>query len=427
MAAALLLMHGPAQAGEASPASQPAALQEFASRVSRLTEKDVAGRVALAQWALGQKLFPQAAEQATLALLQDDSNRPAALILQNADAAQAPAHNAAKEAALCGELEKRLGHPFKARDSTHYVIYHDGTEQFAATRADLMERAYRNYLVHCTFPTLRPARLSEPMVVLLFKDRKDYAAYLADVQIPDIVTYTGVYLPSINRSIFYDETTNPSVLQMHQQWEKLRQDIQAFDAEIQAAPPGSIRDDFTKQRAREISDAAVLHGREVRTAQVLNDLTTYHEAAHQFAFNTGLQRLGVAYPKWLAEGFACGFEMQNEIGAHGPAVINWERFAPLKEEVESGKLPSIRTVIAVDFSRPVSARDMEHLYCEGWALVHYLYKYQRSELEKLMQAYNALPPGKPLTPQDHLQMFKQSIGDDIPALDAALLAYLRRF
>src|SRR5690606_31731957 len=71
---------------------------------------------------------------------------------------------------------------------------------------------------------------------------------------------------------------------------------------------------------------------------------TTHEVAHQLAFDSGLQRRGVMYPLWVAEGLATTFEVEVG-GVMGPGQDNPVRRHRLEEAYASSSLLPIETLI----------------------------------------------------------------------------------
>ena len=97
-----------------------------------------------------------------------------------------------------------------------------------------------------------------------------------------------------------------------------------------------------------------------------------HEAAHQLAFNSGLQKRGVMYPLWIAEGLATNLEsdyadgvgvaMDNRAGLQLRRANCNGRLMPLDSFVNLVEIPSGGAEIAND------------MYAQAWGMFNFLFK-----------------------------------------------------
>src|SRR5207253_403978 len=147
---------------------------------------------------------------------------------------------------------------------------------------------------------------------------------------------------------------------------------------------------------------------------VLNDVKTVHEAAHQLAFNMGIQKRLVDYPLWLSEGLACSFEMQDRNARRGPSVVNYGRLSVLKEAQKRDKLIPLEQLLSRQARDKMDENTLSIFYAEGWALFHYLYRTNRTGTEKYLLAYNAHPPLRIIEDPERLKLFTDSFTDDLP-------------
>lgn len=115
-----------------------------------------------------------------------------------------------------------------------------------------------------------------------------------------------------------------------------------------------------------------------------------HEAAHQLAFNTGLQKPGVMYPLWVAEGLATQFEWQPG-GRYGLSYPNLVRAETLLDAWRSGDLfDAERFVVAA--SVPARDRSSANLfYAQSWGFFHFLMKAHRGALRDYLERLASLP------------------------------------
>src|SRR5262249_26584325 len=150
-------------------------------------------------------------------------------------------------------------------------------------------------------------------------------------------------------------------------------------------------------------------------AKLSNNSKTMHEAAHQVAFNMGIQSRLVDYPTWFSEGLACAFEVEDSLGRRGPAQLNFGRIAPLKEILKSGKLMPIGELISW---APAAQDKMDNdslgiIYAEGWAFFHFLYKYHREGLEKYLVAYKTHAAMRRIDADERRVIFVKAFGGDL--------------
>lgn len=116
-----------------------------------------------------------------------------------------------------------------------------------------------------------------------------------------------------------------------------------------------------------------------------------HEAAHQLAFNTGLQKRGVMYPLWVSEGLATNFECDSakEIDVAGD---NAPRNRQLMRAWSNGRLMPLSSFVTLVNIRSgeYSAND---LYAESWAFFNFLFKTRKSELKAYLTELAEAEPG----------------------------------
>lgn len=117
-----------------------------------------------------------------------------------------------------------------------------------------------------------------------------------------------------------------------------------------------------------------------------------HEIAHQLSFDCGLQKRGVMYPTWLAEGLATNFESPtSEIQFLGPNLPREQR---LKELVGQEALLPLRRFVVLTDVQELTRDELVDLYAQAWGLFRFLAKQHPSALAAYMRTLAALPPGR---------------------------------
>jgi len=111
-----------------------------------------------------------------------------------------------------------------------------------------------------------------------------------------------------------------------------------------------------------------------------------HEAAHQLAFNLGLQRRDRPYPLWLSEGLATALEHHDHPHARSPLDNPDRRAAASRLRNRRALLPLDRLVTRLTPPRPGSPESVA-FYNQAWSLFHHLYHRQPDGLSKLFDAH----------------------------------------
>jgi hypothetical protein len=127
-----------------------------------------------------------------------------------------------------------------------------------------------------------------------------------------------------------------------------------------------------------------------------------HEAAHQLAFNSGLQKRGVMYPLWLAEGLATNLESDFADGV-GVARNNPPRALQLRRANDNDRLMPLKSfvnMVEIPAGGPEIANDM---YAQAWGMFNFLFKTRRVELKRYLDRLAQVEPG----PRDSDTMYAE--------------------
>ncbi|HVX84628.1 MAG TPA: DUF1570 domain-containing protein [Phycisphaerae bacterium] len=414
----------------APPASDKATqdLIDFLHKQQSLADNDIQGRLDLAQWALDREMYAQASDMARDVLSRESDNRPAYKILQQIDNAVQLPLEPKTEDALKAEFKKRYGRDFKTRNSRHFVICYDTSDAFAAQRGGALEKSYDAFMAYFTMNKLRPQFLDHRLVVILFQNRSDYLEYAKKTEGADLQWAAGYYSQRTNRSAFYDESTGTEAEEVAHDLGKYRAQLQQLNAQIDAANARNNRSralQLTLQRNNLADALGRVDNKVGNTLGMYNSTKTTHEAAHQLAFNTGIQKRLVDYPLWFSEGLACCFEAEDHSGHRGPAVLNPGRVEEVHELMAANKLMPLDKFIVNPRPVSMSDDDLEVIYAEGWALFHYLYRTNRNGMEKFLAAYNNEKPLLEIPITEQRKLFTDSFGSDLDTLDTQFKTYLR--
>ncbi|MEI8197954.1 MAG: DUF1570 domain-containing protein, partial [Phycisphaerae bacterium] len=325
----------PPRVVETAPATQPQTNAKILeAKRAALAADDVEGRLNLAKWCRDRSLWEPMAELAREVLGLDADSKAAYELLRTYDANVSLAIDPEAEQALTEELLKNVGHAFKIRRTRHFLIAYDTTEVFSSTRGGYLESAYDAFMYSFNMKKLRPEFLKQRLVVLLFKEASDFQRYASksDTTIPSWAI--GYYSQRTNRSAFYDDKTGPQAEDFQAQLDEAKAKLRTLAEQAnqaQSAGKSHTANAIMAQRQKLSAQILILENKLNTAINQSNTVKTVHEACHQLAFNTGIQKRQVDYPLWLSEGLACSFEQVSRQALRGPQVLNPPRIEILRE------------------------------------------------------------------------------------------------
>jgi hypothetical protein len=200
--------------------------------------------------------------------------------------------------------------------------------------------------------------IDQPLVCLVFADKDAFVRYGKAADKRDMSWSGGYYSSRTNRVALYESPAYrlPNVVPDHR---KLIRD----DGTLSPNATGGNNIDNKTDNPTLGSDASV----------VATLARTTHEAAHQLAFNSGLQKRGVMYPFWVSEGLATMFEL-NEHSALGPAAANTRRRQSLIQTRDAAALVPIEQFIAQTRIATDNQQTVSQAYAQAWGLFRFLLK-----------------------------------------------------
>lgn len=250
-------------------------------------------------------------------------------------------------------MRKLAGEKAAVLETPHVVLVYTSSKDTARRLATRLESIYswtHKFMEMCEIPNTRPEHKIE---IYFFATHEEYMAFGNSVGgIPPWAS--GFYLPSLNRSAFYDLADEPG---MRQRREAVNQ------------PGVSYR---IKQR---------YNGRLKRYSDYLNRTVIQHEAAHHMQFNTGVLDRRGDFPRWLSEGLAQMFEMPPGKKGGSLGVTNHYRLVQFNMMFRGDKSKIVPT-------RQFILQDNEgwpEAYPQAWALTHYLWKKHRDKFADYMR------------------------------------------
>ncbi|MFW6060458.1 MAG: DUF1570 domain-containing protein [Phycisphaeraceae bacterium] len=272
------------------------------------------------------------------------------------------------------------GSRFQLETTDHFVIVHDTDARRARLRARLLEQTHeRFYDAFDSFASLNSP--TKPLVCVLFADRNDFSRYAQQVDWLDMSWSGGYYSSRTNRMALYDaqprqaqERTAPADAHDHDTTER---------KQPRSNEPASASDDHTASDSVNRASAS----------PPLNLASTTHEAAHQLAFNSGLQQRRVMYPFWLSEGLACAFETNHADESFGLGQLNPTRLSDLRAAMQNGGLVPLNEFVTMTRPPTGDPQRLNAVYAQAWALFRFLYLHDRDKLATYLRRLAHTPHG----------------------------------
>lgn len=141
--------------------------------------------------------------------------------------------------------------------------------------------------------------------------------------------------------------------------------------------------------------------------------TLVHEAVHQLAFNSGLQKRYADNPLWISEGLAVYFEvpdLSSSKGWRGIGGVHPMRLNRFRQTQNQRGPQWLQSLIASD-DRFRDSREAGTAYAEAWALCHFLASRREDQLVAYLKDLCQEPLLEFLGPDDRCRMFVKHFGD----------------
>lgn len=272
----------------------------------------------------------------------------------------------------------------------HYVVCFDTSRAYAQWCASLFERLHATFLNYWKKAGLEIETPREPLVVVIFADRKRYEAFAARDLGAASDRVVGYYNILDNRITTFDLTGSD-------------------------------------QLARRPAATASRAGLEILSSPEAASLvsTLVHEASHQMAFNCGLHRRLAPVPVWLSEGVATFFETPDPGGRGWKGIGGVNR--PRLEKFLADYRPGVLERIVLDddpFRDPDESLDA---YARAWALTAFLAQTRKAALAKYMATMAAKEPLADDDPETRRRDFVDAFGVEPAELEEPLLKFLARW
>ncbi|MFO0013328.1 MAG: DUF1570 domain-containing protein [Planctomycetota bacterium] len=279
----------------------------------------------------------------------------------------------------------------KSIQTEHFVVCYNTTDVYARWNANLYERMYIGMRRFWKEKGIEVQEPRFPMVALIFGTRDEYLEY-AKRDFRGAESTSGYYTQTTNRLATFDLTGIEGML-----------------------PPGA-----KVQREELITEIFSRPQAERQVATIL------HEASHQIAFNTGVQKRLGDYPLWVSEGMATFFESPDFSSSSGWGgtgkvnrfnLANLRRYAPQRPEDSLVKLLSDDKLLRQGETATAA-------YAESWGLTFFLIKRRPKQYVEYLKLLKDRPIGQPADPKQRLADFKQCFGEDLDKLNKEFIRFI---
>lgn len=285
-------------------------------------------------------------------------------------------------AQLVQRLHEDLGRTFAARFCDHFVLLYNTDPQWAVSRGVLLEETFERFYGAFLAAGLRPRPLEEPLLCVLFDQSDDFERYAQMADRMNMSWSRGYYSARTNRMAIFDErgdqASSPPPAEQANHSMSRREGLSTAEnrPSLLAASPKN--------------DSALA---EDASASSINLAKTTHEAAHQLAFNSGLQTRGVMYPLWVSEGLATNFERDGATGLFGPEHDNPFRRRKLLRARQAHELMPLSEALVLTRVPVHDPHAVSVVYAQAWGLFKFFYQQRPAELARYLHTLARLEPG----------------------------------
>jgi hypothetical protein len=266
---------------------------------------------------------------------------------------------------LLEPLQEDLGPGFHYRTTPHFLIAYNTDDPWAQERGAVLDLTHQRFYEAFRAAGFAPREVPDKLVCVMFELPRQFERYALIADQMNLAWSRGYYSARTNRVAFFDERGEPD------------------------APRGSM-DPTDDDRSTLM--AATPNGSE-SDAAALNLAKTTHEAAHQLAFNCGLQTRGVMYPLWVSEGLATCFELEDPNGRFGPEYDNPLRHRHLAEALRQGETLDLLEMAGLAKAPTHSPERLSVIYAQSWAMFKFLFERRPEQLRAYLQTLSELPAG----------------------------------
>jgi Protein of unknown function (DUF1570) len=294
---------------------------------------------------------------------------------------------------VIAELKLELGADFRFYKTKHFVIAFNTSQIYAEWVGQLFERFYKAFIAYWGKRSIKLDQPRFPLVAIVFSNKPSYLEYARRDIGDSAKSLIGYYNMNTNRMIMYDLTGVDGMVPANEK-----------------VPTQAVINSILSQPQAERTVATIVH-----------------EAVHQLAYNSGLQRRLADNPLWLSEGLAMYFEAPDFSSPQGWKIgnVNYYNLRMFLANLPQRTDDSLQKLIRDDekFKNPASVAAAYH---ESWALTYFLMTSRRKPFTNYMNEIAALEPlGEP-EPRRRIELFEKHFGD-LQKLDREFILSVRKW
>lgn len=289
---------------------------------------------------------------------------------------------------------RELPSGFKTMTTKHYVICYNTTDSYAKWNGGLYERLYTRFEKFWERQGVDLKEPEFPLVAVVFEDREGYLKYAEEQGVRGAENMIGFYNLLDNRIAAYDLTGIEGMI-----------------------PPG-----------KRVSSVELVNTILKEPAAERTVATIVHEAVHQIAYNTGLQKRLVDNPYAISEGLATFFEspdLTNATGLGNIGKINHYNLNIFRQSLKAGFQPDLLNLLQDD-SMFRDGNTATFAYSFSWALNYFLIKTRAKEYAAYMKELAQGIPREASLPKKRIAVFQKHFGNDLDKLHKDFMKYISK-
>ena len=316
---------------------------------------------------------PLAWDSSSFVLLKRDGSISSHAMKKVNDYAKVNAQFAALSATKMQEqLRAEFGDKYKVTRTESFLVVHprDGDHRWATT----FENMFRQFKHYSRMRGCNITSPEFPLVAIVFKTRGEFTRYAIKTRTRISSLVVGYYSLESNRIVTFDQ------------------------------------------------------GKGNSDAEIIENPTVLHEAAHQSAFNTGVHNRFSPPPKWATEGLAVMFE--------APGVHYSSRYSDQKDRINQARLAELRYHIANDRHKGKLADLVESdklfssepslAYSLSWGLTFYFAETQPRSFFSYLNDTSKRKAFSKYSPLERKQDFSRRFGGNYEMLESRLERFIEQ-
>ncbi|MFN3153422.1 DUF1570 domain-containing protein [Bremerella sp.] len=269
-------------------------------------------------------------------------------------------------------------------ETTHYVVAYNTSRAYAQWVASMLERLHRGFTSYWTQRGMKLEESPQPLVALVFDNQDSFAQY-GQAELGDAAkSVIGFYSMHTNYVVMFDLTGGGA-------GDSSRRTIGTRDIQRLMSRP-----DFQWSLA-----------------------TIVHEATHQLAFNSGLQKRYADVPLWFSEGLAIYFEtpdVSSSRGWRGIGQVSVPRLKQFQQAARESSQPFLPDMLTNDDSLRKAATAMDR-YSQAWAVTYFLQKRKPEQYDAYLKELSEIQPLHDPSQTERVRLFQKHFGADVMELE----------